>query len=149
MVAIETLLDKSLTNEPVISPVSAKVLLDDSFVALVAVVALSAVSALVACVALAALSALVACVASSAKLATPTFLFPFNIFVILSAFAFPLSPAYAVDDVSPSAKDGLISTYSVPPQRYVKLVSFATYIMPSSPVEGKLALFGYSRTSST
>ena len=56
--------------------------------------------------------------------------------VIASALALPLSPAYAVLDVSPSARLSDTSTYVLPDQRYVLLVSSAIYSLPDSPVTG-------------
>ena len=50
------------------------------------------------------------------------------------ALALPLSPAYAVDDVSPSASEALISAYAEPLHLYVLLVAKSIYIFPDSAV---------------
>ena len=62
---------------------------------------------------------------------------------------FPLSPLYAVVDVSPSASDDDISAYTEPLRLYTIFVSNAIYILPVSQAIGNDARSAYSKTSST
>ena len=70
-------------------------------------------------------------------------------FALVASYFLSTITSSKVELVSPNAKLGEISMYSVPDHLYVKLVSLAIYILPSSPVCGNADLLSYSTTSST